>query len=74
MRGERRGWERGLYGVRGNEVEKEEGDLKRSGGGVLNRVRSIAPRCARSHSGRTVWCARGVHCGRALWLYAREHT
>jgi hypothetical protein len=34
MREERRGWERGLYGVRGNEVEKEEGDLKRSRGGV----------------------------------------
>jgi hypothetical protein len=74
VREKRRGWERGLYGVRGNEVEKEEGDLKRSRGGVLNRVRSIAPRCARSHSGRTVWCARGVHCGRALWLYAREHS
>jgi hypothetical protein len=44
MREKRRGWEKGLYGVRGNEVEKEEGDLKRSRGGVLNRVRSISPR------------------------------
>jgi hypothetical protein len=42
MREKWRGWERGLYGMRGNEVEKEKGDLKRSRGGGLNRVRSIA--------------------------------
>jgi hypothetical protein len=95
MREERRGWERGLYGVRGNEVEKEKGDLKRSRGGsessALDRtkVRSIAleqKRVVRARSALgacfvalcvrayTVWCVRGVHCGCALWLYAREHT
>jgi hypothetical protein len=72
MREERRGWERGLHGVRGNEVEKEEGDLKRSRGGsessALDRtkVRSIALEQNHAVRGRSaLWACFVALCARA---------
>jgi hypothetical protein len=67
VREKRRGWERGLYGVRGNEKEKEEGGLKRSRGGFCIE-------CARSQKfaldrtraepcGARAECTVGVLCG-----------
>jgi hypothetical protein len=80
MREKRRGWEKGLYGMRGNEVEKEGGDLKRSrgGGGVLNRVSSIAlgqNRAVRAWS--ALWACCVALCARAYMnaiAYAIEPT
>jgi hypothetical protein len=62
MREERRGWEGGggLYGVRGNEVEKEEGDLKRSRGGSES---SVLDRTRAEPCGARAECTVGVLCG-----------
>jgi hypothetical protein len=80
MREKWRGWERGLYGVRGNEVEKEEGDLKRSRGGGsessaldLTKVRSIAleqNRVVRVRS--ALWVCFVALCARA-YMNAHPH-
>jgi hypothetical protein len=85
MREKRRGWEKGLYGVRGNEVEKEEGDLKRSRGGgsessALDRtkVRSIALGQNRAMRARSaLWACCVALCARAYMnaiAYAIEPT
>jgi hypothetical protein len=62
MREKRRGWERGLYGVRGNKVEKEEGDLKRSRGGGGSES-SALDRTRAELCGARAECIVGVLCG-----------
>jgi hypothetical protein len=73
VREKRRGWERGLYDVRGNEVEKEEGDLKRSRGGgsessALDRTKvrssALGQNCVvRARS--ALWACSMALCARA---------
>jgi ribosomal protein L31 len=85
VREKRRGWERGLYGVRGNEVEKEEGDLKRSRGGgsessALDRTKvrssALGQNCVvRARS--ALWACSVALCARAYMnaiAYAIEPT